>query len=67
MLDTTGLSTLEDLYSHLPADVRFQGELNIPHGKSEYEIVDYFRARGRKTLMRTPIFWERESIIITAR
>jgi glycine dehydrogenase subunit 1 len=48
MLDTIGLSTLEDLYAHLPEDVRFHGELNIPHGKSEYEIVDYFRARGRE-------------------
>jgi glycine dehydrogenase subunit 1 len=47
MLDTIGASTLEDLYAHLPDDVRFQGALNIPKGKSEYEIVDYFRARGR--------------------
>jgi len=47
MLDTIGASTLEDLYSHLPEDVRFHDALNIPAGKSEYEIVDYFRARGR--------------------
>ena len=46
MLDTIGASTLEDLYSHLPEDVCFHGALNIPAGKSEYEIVDYFRARG---------------------
>src|SRR6185503_4133487 len=46
MLDTIGLSTLEDLYAHLPEDVRFHGALNLPSGKSEYEIVDYFRARG---------------------
>jgi len=48
MLDTIGASTLEDLYAHLPKDVRFHGALNIPPGKSEYEIVDYFRARGRE-------------------
>jgi glycine dehydrogenase subunit 1 len=48
MLDTIGASTLEDLYAHLPEDVRFHGALNIPPGKSEYEIVDYFRARGRE-------------------
>jgi glycine dehydrogenase subunit 1 len=48
MLDTIGASTLEDLYAHLPEDVRFRGALNIPKGKSEYEIVDYFRARGRE-------------------
>jgi glycine cleavage system P protein (glycine dehydrogenase) subunit 1 len=48
MLDTIGASTLEDLHAHLPEDVRFHGALNIPSGKSEYEIVDYFRARGRE-------------------
>src|SRR5579859_4910928 len=46
MLDTIGASTLDDLYAHLPEDVRFRGALNIPPGKSEYEIVDYFHARG---------------------
>ena len=50
MLDTIGASTLEDLYAHLPEDVRFHGPLNIPSGKSEYEIVDYFRARGRENI-----------------
>jgi glycine dehydrogenase subunit 1 len=48
MLDTIGASALEDLYAHLPEDVRFRGALNIPSGKSEYEIVDYFRQRGRE-------------------
>ncbi len=48
MLDTIGVSSLEDLYKHLPEDVRFPGALNIPAGKSEYEIVDYFAARGRE-------------------
>ncbi len=47
MLDTIGVSSLEDLYKHLPEEVRFPGALNIPAGKSEYEIVDYFTARGR--------------------
>jgi glycine dehydrogenase subunit 1 len=48
MLDTIGASGLEDLYAHLPEDVRFRGALNIPSGKSEYEIVDYFRQCGRE-------------------
>jgi glycine dehydrogenase subunit 1 len=34
------------LFAHLPAEVRLNRPLNIPPGKSEYEIVDYFRARG---------------------
>jgi glycine dehydrogenase subunit 1 len=46
MLDTAGVSSLEGLYAHLPQDVLFQGQLDIPPGRSEYDIVDYFRARG---------------------
>ncbi len=46
MLQTIGVASLEDLFSHLPEDVRLKRPLQIPLGKSEYEIVDYFRARG---------------------
>src|SRR5579862_576705 len=46
MLDTIGVSHLKDLYAHLPADVLAQAPLALPPGASEYEIVDYFRARG---------------------
>jgi glycine dehydrogenase subunit 1 len=46
MLRTLGAATLDDLFAHLPAEVRLNRPLEIPSGKSEYEIVDYFRARG---------------------
>ena len=46
MLDTLGLARLEDLYAHLPKEVLLNRPMNIPPGKSEYEIIDYFRARG---------------------
>jgi glycine dehydrogenase subunit 1 len=46
MLDTIGAPDLESLFSHLPADVRLDRELAIPPGKSEFDIVDYFKARG---------------------
>src|SRR5690349_3579185 len=46
MLDTLGLQSEEDLISYLPPDVRFDGELSIEHGKSEYEIIDYFKDRA---------------------
>ncbi len=49
MLSAIGVDSLEDLFSHLPDDVRFQGTLEIAPGKSEYEIVDYFRERGSET------------------
>src|SRR5260370_713632 len=49
MLSAIGVKSLEDLFSHLPAEVRFGGTLNIAPGASEYEIVDYFRTRGEES------------------
>jgi glycine dehydrogenase subunit 1 len=46
MLRTLGADSRDQLFAHLPPEVRLNRPLNIPPGKSEYEIVDYFRARG---------------------
>jgi glycine dehydrogenase subunit 1 len=46
MLDTCGLRTAEDLFSHLPPEVRIERPLNLAPGISEYEILDYFRSRA---------------------
>ena len=46
MLDTLGLAHLEDLYAHLPREALLDRPLNLPPGKSEYEIADYFKTRG---------------------
>jgi glycine dehydrogenase subunit 1 len=46
MLQALGVTSPEDLFAHLPGEVRLQRPLDIPPGKSEYEIADYFRARG---------------------
>jgi glycine dehydrogenase subunit 1 len=46
MLATIGLNSEEDLISYLPPDVRFDKRLAIEDGKSEYEIVDYFKRRA---------------------
>ena len=46
MLFSIGVDSLENLFSHLPAEVRLKRPLNVAPGKSEYDIVDYFRARG---------------------
>ena len=46
MLSAIGVNSLEELFSHLPAEVRLNRPLKVDAGKSEYEIVDYFRARG---------------------
>ena len=46
MLDTIGLSKIEDLVAYLPAAVRYEKPLAIEPGRSEYDILDYFKARG---------------------
>jgi glycine dehydrogenase subunit 1 len=46
MLSAIGANSLEDLFSNLPPEVRLNRALDIAPGKSEYEIVDYFRDRG---------------------
>jgi len=42
MLASLGMGSAEDLFAHLPADVKLDRPLDIPAGKSEYEIVEYF-------------------------
>src|SRR5579863_1979902 len=49
MLADCGAASLEDLFSHLPSEVRLSRPLDIAPGQSEYDIVDYFRARGDDT------------------
>jgi len=46
MLAAIGAKTEEDLIAYLPADVRFDKRLAIEDGKSEYDIVDYFKQRS---------------------
>ncbi|QOY85241.1 aminomethyl-transferring glycine dehydrogenase subunit GcvPA [Paludibaculum fermentans] len=48
MLDACGLKSLDDLYAHLPAEALFPRNLDIPAGKSEYEISDYFKQQAAK-------------------
>src|SRR5258708_3437554 len=46
MLAACGLQSAEELFAHLPDDVRIQQPLALSPGISEYEIVDYFRTRA---------------------
>ena len=56
MLDACGVGSLEDLFSHLPTDAKLNRALDIPDGKSEYEIVDYFRERADQNATGYPSF-----------
>jgi glycine dehydrogenase subunit 1 len=56
MLDTLGLDGMEELYAQLPKDVLLDRPLRLAAGKSEYEILDYFRARGGQNAHDWPSF-----------
>ena len=56
MLAACGVESLEALFNHLPAEVRLNRPLEIAPGKSEYEIVDYFRARADENANGYPTF-----------
>ena len=49
MLKAIGISSPEELFAHLPPETLLKRPLDIAPGKSEYEIVEYFRARGGET------------------
>ncbi|MBV8897595.1 MAG: aminomethyl-transferring glycine dehydrogenase subunit GcvPA [Acidobacteriaceae bacterium] len=51
MLAAIGAKSEEDLISYLPPDVRFDARLKIEDGKSEYEIVDYFKERASENAL----------------
>jgi glycine dehydrogenase subunit 1 len=44
MLDDLGLSSLDDLYSHVPAEVLIDHPLDIPKGLSEMELLEDMRS-----------------------
>ncbi len=48
MLHAMGVAQVEDLFSQIPAEIRLNRELELPAGKSEFEILDYFKDRARE-------------------
>jgi glycine dehydrogenase subunit 1 len=56
MLSTIGLNSEEDLVSYLPPDVLFDKALDLEDGKSEFEIVDYFKRLAARNCSDYPTF-----------
>jgi len=48
MLATLGMKSEEELIAYLPPAVRFNQRLAIEDGKSEYDIIDYFKRRAEE-------------------
>src|SRR5213593_3663543 len=43
MLEACGLSSIDELFSHIPPKLRLKGELSVPEGLSEMELVSEMR------------------------
>ena len=56
MLAACGVAAAEDLFAHLPPEVRLDRPLALDAGRSEYEVVDYFRARAAENVTGRPCF-----------
>src|SRR5580692_445303 len=48
MLSEIGATSINDLFSSIPAEYRLGRDLIVPRQQAESEIVDYFRAAGEK-------------------
>jgi glycine dehydrogenase subunit 1 len=48
MLAEIGAPTIDDLFAVIPAEHRLNRDLDVPRQHAESEIIDYFRAAGKK-------------------
>src|ERR1700728_3896434 len=48
MLAEIGAASIDDLFSSIPAEYRLGRDLIVPRQQAESEIVDYFRAAGKR-------------------
>ena len=48
MLAAIGAASIDDLFAVIPAEHRLNRDLAVPRAHAESEIIDYFRAAGRK-------------------
>jgi glycine dehydrogenase subunit 1 len=46
MLRDIGVRSIDELFSHIPAEYRLRRDLKVPGTLAESEIVDYFKARS---------------------
>ncbi|MEX2138157.1 MAG: aminomethyl-transferring glycine dehydrogenase subunit GcvPA [Pirellulales bacterium] len=48
MLEAIGVSSIDDLFAPIPADVRFRRDLNIPPALTELELLDHLSSLADK-------------------
>lgn len=54
MLEEIGFSSIEDLFAHIPEEVKLKGMLDIPEGKTEFEVRrDMEKIAGKNQVFKT--------------
>jgi glycine cleavage system P protein (glycine dehydrogenase) subunit 1 len=48
MMRDIGISSVDDLFSQIPPEARFKGDLRVPRAMAESEIIAWFRARAHE-------------------
>src|ERR1039458_2484165 len=48
MLEAIGVANIEELFASIPPEALLNRELNLPPGRSEFEIMEYFKERARE-------------------
>ena len=56
MLESIGLSSIDQLFSHIPDELKLKGELNLPSGMSELEVSSAMKIIAAKNVVFGSIF-----------
>lgn len=56
MLESIGLSSIDQLFSHIPDELKLKGELNLPSGMSELEVSSAMKKISAKNVVFGSIF-----------
>ena len=56
MLEFIGLSSIDQLFSHIPDELKLKGELNLPSGMSELEVSSAMKKIAAKNVVFDSIF-----------
>ena len=56
MLESIGLSSIDQLFSHIPDELKLKGELNLPSGMSELEVSSAMKKSAAKNVVFGSIF-----------
>ena len=56
MLESIGLSSIDQLFSHIPDELKLKGELNLPSGMSELEVSSAMKKIAAKNVVFNSIF-----------